>query len=88
MLQKAGVKKIITEFDEWSKPEMFWKIRQDRDVKRHSQVLTWPERLGTVGKILKKYGPKGVFKALQNEKIFYAAVLDGKLGYCLFKGEK
>lgn len=33
MLQKAGTTDIINEFDEWSKPEMFWKIRKNRDVK-------------------------------------------------------
>ena len=33
MLKKAGVKNIIHEFEQWSKPEMFWKIRKERDVK-------------------------------------------------------
>jgi arsenite methyltransferase len=30
MLTQAGVREIETEFDEWSRPEMFWEIRQDR----------------------------------------------------------
>jgi SAM-dependent methyltransferase len=88
MLKKAGVNDVITEFEEWSKPEMFWKIRKDRDVKSPSKVLTWPERLQTISKVIKNYGLKGVFKALTNEKTFYRTVLEGKLGYCLYKGVK
>jgi hypothetical protein len=88
MLTKAGVAEIETEFVEWSRPEMFWKVRQERDVAHHSQVLTFPERLVTVYRIFKEYGVGGVRKVLENEKIFYKAILDGKLGYCLFKGEK
>ncbi len=88
MLKKAGISDVITEFEEWSKPEMFWKIRKDRDVKGPSKVLTWPERIQTISKVIKHYGLKGVFKALKNEKAFYRTVIDGKLGYCLYKGVK
>ncbi len=88
MLQKAGVQEIITEFDEWSKPEMFWKIRKDRDVKNHRKVLTREEMGTVIEKIMKEYGEGGVKKALENEKIFWDTVLSGKLGYCLFKGTK
>jgi len=88
MLQKAGVREILTEFDEWSKPEMFWKIRKDRDVKHFSKVLTRSEMSQTIEKVTQIYGDKGVHKALENTKIFYDTILDGKLGYCLFKGIK
>ncbi len=88
MLEKAGVGDIITEFDEWSKPEMFWDIRKNRKVERFSDVLTLPERIVTFTKIIVSYGFKGLLKALQNEKIFQQTVLKGKLGYCLFKGIK
>lgn len=88
MLKQAGLREIITEFDQWSKPEMFWKIRKDRDVRHRLQVLSLPERIRTSVKIFGRYGPKGVFKAFENERAFYHAVLDGKLGYCLFKGVK
>ena len=88
MLQKAGVREILTEFDEWSKPEMFWKIRKDRDVKHFSKVLTRSEMSQTIEKVTQIYGEKGVHKALENTKIFYDTILDGKLGYCLFKGIK
>jgi ubiquinone/menaquinone biosynthesis C-methylase UbiE len=88
MLTKAGVDNIMTEFEQWSKPEMFWKIRKDRDVKGPSKVLTWPERIQTISKVVKSYGLKGIFKALKNEKVFYRTVMEGKLGYCLFKGVK
>ncbi|MFX1338980.1 MAG: class I SAM-dependent methyltransferase [Promethearchaeota archaeon] len=88
MLQKAGVKDIITEFDEWSKPEMFWKIRKDRDVKQFSKIFTNKELGATIKKITEVYGEEGVKKVLENQKIFYDAILSGKLGYCLFKGIK
>jgi|GEM_PF-469550 len=88
MLTKAGVREIVTEFEEWSNPEMFWKIRMDRDVDRPSRVLTWPERIQTVYKVYRTYGVKGILKAFKNERVFYRAVLDGKIGYCLFKGIK
>lgn len=88
MLEKAGVVDIISEYEEWSKSEKFWKIRKDRDVSHYSKVLTLPERLITFTRILRMYGIKGVLKTMQNEKIFYNAVIDGKIGYCLFKGIK
>ena len=88
MLIKAGVDEIITEFDEWSKPEMFWKIRKDRDVKNFSKILTSEEMGKTIEIITKKYGQDGVKKALENQKIFFQAVSGGKIGYCLFKGIK
>ncbi|MCP4132087.1 MAG: methyltransferase domain-containing protein [bacterium] len=88
MLTKAGAQSIITEFEQWSQPEMFWKVRKDRDVKHHSKVLSLRERLPLLKNILSHYGLKGVFKALKNEKIFYKAIIDGKLGYGLYKGTK
>ena len=67
---------------------MFWKIRQDRDVTHHSEVLTWTERIQTILRVLGRYGIRGALKAFENEKLFYRAIIDGKIGYCLFKGEK
>jgi ubiquinone/menaquinone biosynthesis C-methylase UbiE len=32
MLEKAGTINIVSEFEQWSKPEMFWDIRKDRKV--------------------------------------------------------
>ena len=40
MLEKAGVNKLIYEFEQWSKPEMFWKIRKERDVKHWFFTMT------------------------------------------------
>jgi ubiquinone/menaquinone biosynthesis C-methylase UbiE len=71
-----------------SKPEMFWKIRKDRDVKNHRKVLTREEMGTTIERIMKEYGEEGVKKALENEKLFWNTILSGKLGYCLFKGIK
>ncbi|MFX1436733.1 MAG: class I SAM-dependent methyltransferase [Promethearchaeota archaeon] len=88
MLQKAGVREIMTEFDEWSKPEMFWKIRKDREVNHYSKVLSSSELNTTIKKITQNYGEDGVKKALENQKKFWEVVLNGTLGYCLYKGIK
>ncbi|MEI7671386.1 MAG: methyltransferase domain-containing protein [Deltaproteobacteria bacterium] len=88
MLEKAGVKNIVYEFDQWSRPEMFWKIRKDRDVKHWFFTMSIPEKLVTVGRIFAKYGLNGVVTVMKNERVFYRTVLQGKLGYALFKGEK
>ena len=88
MLQRADFREIVTEFDEWSKPEMFLKVRQDQEVTHPSQVFTWTERARTTWKIFRHYGLQGVLKAFKNEKIVTRAILEGKLGYCLFKGVK
>ena len=88
MLHKAGVEAIVPEIEPWSQPEMFWKIRVERDVANPSQVLSLPERIRTVGRVWARFGLKGIFKALANERCFYRAVMDGKIGYGLFKGIK
>lgn len=88
MLTSAGARNIESEFDEWSKPEMFWKIRKDRDVKNHLWVMSLTEKVRTAYRIFKKHGLGGVIKVFQNEQIFWNAILDGKIGYALFKGVK
>ncbi|NTW51774.1 MAG: methyltransferase domain-containing protein [Chlorobiaceae bacterium] len=88
MLEKAGVKNIVYEFEQWSKPEMFWKIRKDRDVKHWFFTMTIPEKLTTMARIFAKYGLKGVVTIMTNERAFYRTILQGKLGYALFKGVK
>ncbi len=88
MLHKAGVAEIVAEIEPWSRPEMFWKIRAEREVAKPSQVLSLSERVRTVGRVSRQFGVKGILKALANEKRFYRAVMDGKIGYGLFKGVK
>lgn len=88
MLKRAGTIEIVSELEQWSKPEMFWKIRKDRDVKNYKSVMTVFEKTRTAYRIFKGYGIKGVFKVFQNEKFFYQIVLEQKLGYALFKGIK
>ncbi len=88
MLKKAGATNIITEFEQWSEPHMFWNIRKDRKVKSYKSVMSVSEKLKTAYRIYKIYGVKGVIKVFQNEKIFFKTILDGKLGYALFKGIK
>jgi ubiquinone/menaquinone biosynthesis C-methylase UbiE len=88
MLQKAGAWNIVCETEQWSRPEMFWNIRKNRNVKSHRSVMTIHEKATTAFRIFGLHGLKGVIKVFQNEKFFYKAVLDGKLGYALFAGEK
>lgn len=88
MLENAGVTDITSEYEQWSNPEMFWKIRKDREVNKHTEVFTLSERITTLLRIINKYGIKGAFKIIENEKIFYQAVKDGKIGYCLYSGTK
>jgi ubiquinone/menaquinone biosynthesis C-methylase UbiE len=88
MLKKAGARDIVSELEQWSKPEMFWRVRKDRDVHHYSKILSIRERLPLIWRIFNLYGLKGIMKALENEKIFYKTILDGKLGYCLYKGVK
>ncbi len=88
MLIRAGAKNIESEFDEWSKPEMFWDIRQNRKVAHYRNVMTPKEKAITAYRIFKKHGIKGVVKVFQNEKHFFKAVINGEIGYALFKAEK
>ena len=88
MLTKAGTINIVSEFEQWSKPEMFWNIRKDRKVKSHKSVMTIAEKLTTARRVFKLYGLKGVVKVFENEKFFFNAILNGKIGYALFKGIK
>jgi SAM-dependent methyltransferase len=86
MLERAGVGNVHSEVDEWSKPEMFWKVRKDRDVSRPSGVLTIRERISTLSGLVRTYGASGVMNTLRNERVFFRAVLDGKVGYGLYWG--
>ncbi|MEI6436700.1 MAG: class I SAM-dependent methyltransferase [Bacteroidota bacterium] len=88
MLEKAGTVNIVSEFEQWSKPEMFWNIRKDRKVKNYKSVMTIGEKVTTAYRVFKVYGFKGVIKVFENEKFFFQIVLNNKLGYALFKGVK
>lgn len=88
MLEKAGISNIISESDKWSKPNMFWEIRKDRHVSNYKQVLSFSEKIRTAYRIYRTYGFKGVYKAYQNGKLMYESLLNGDLGYALFKGVK
>ena len=88
MLERAGTVDIIAEFEEWSKPEMFWNIRKDRQVRNHNSVMSVGEKIITSRRIFKIYGLKGVWKVFENERFFFKIVTGGKLGYALFKGKK
>ncbi|MBY3621017.1 methyltransferase domain-containing protein [Acinetobacter sp. CUI P1] len=88
MLIQAGAVNIISEHEEWSKPERFWKVRKDREVIHYSKLLTFPERVVTLKRILQRHGISGITKVMENEKVFFKAVMDGKIGYGLYKGIK
>ena len=88
MLAKAGTINVISEFEQWSKPEMFWNIRQERKVKNYKNVMSMREKIITAYRVFKIYGFNGVLKVFENEKFFYKIVLNGELGYALFKGVK
>lgn len=84
LLRRAGASEIQSEDEPWSRPEMFWKVRAERDVTGPGEVLTLPERIRTLARVVRFHGFAGVLKALENERVFYRAVLGGKLGYALY----
>ena len=88
MLGRAGVQNIHSEFERWSRPEMFWNVRKDKRIDHYSRVLTPAEKARTIARVFLRYGPTAVWKAFANERAFYRAVLQGKIGYCLLWGEK
>lgn len=88
MLNQAGALDVITEFEPWKNPATFWKVRKEREVNHYSEIFTNSEKMLLGKKILKEYGPEGLMKASENEKLVYQAILDGKLGYGLYKGVK
>jgi arsenite methyltransferase len=88
MLGRAGARDLGTEAEPWSRPEMFWKIRTDREVRGPGAVLGPVEKARTVLRVARRYGLAGVRKAIENERAFYRAVLDGKLGYALYWGRR
>lgn len=88
MLEQAGLWKVVAEHEEWSRPEVFWDIRKDRRVRSHRQILSPTEKGRTALRILRREGARGLWKALENERFFFRVVREGKLGYCLYRGEK
>ena len=50
--------------------------------------MTIKEKLITMKRVFSKYGLKGIFTIMKNERIFYKTILAGNLGYALFKGVK
>jgi SAM-dependent methyltransferase len=84
MLANAGAVDVRSEAEPWSRPEMFWKIRTDRDVEGPGAVLSPIEKARTALRVIRRYGFAGALKAFENERVFFHAVLDGKLGYALY----
>ncbi len=85
---RAGAGDVHVESDPWSRPEMFWNVRVDRSVRGPGAVLTPIEKARTAVRVARRFGLAGVRKAFENERAFYRAVLDGKLGYALYWGRR
>jgi len=88
MLGRAGARDVQVESEPWSRPEMFWNVRVDRSVRGPGAVLTPFEKARTALRVASRFGLAGVRKAFENERAFYRAVLDGKLGYALYWGRR
>ena len=84
MLESAGAEDVQSELEPWSASDNFWRVRTERDVTGPSDILTLSERIRTVWRILRRYGVRGVFTVLRNERLFYRAAQGGSLGYGLY----
>ncbi len=51
-------------------------------------ILTYAERARTVWRIFRRYGLRGVFTAMRNERLFHRTILEGSLGYGLYWGAR
>ena len=50
--------------------------------------MTIGEKLTTAWRVFRIFGFQGVVKVFQNEKFFFQTIMNGDLGYALFKGIK
>ncbi len=88
MMRAAGLEQVEDEAEPWSRPQVFWNVRQGREVCCPLMVLTPGERLRTLRRLLPRHGLKGVAKVLANERVFFRAVKAGKIGYGLYRGRR
>ncbi len=88
MIELAGVVVSECEIEPWSRPEFFWDVRHDRTVETYDNIYTTMEKLFISKKIMKQYGAEGMKMASENEKEFYKAVIDKKIGYGIFCSKK
>ncbi|MBT2292901.1 class I SAM-dependent methyltransferase [Paenibacillus albidus] len=73
------------ELEEWN--HMLQKAGVVNITSEHEE-WSKPERVVTLKRILQKHGISGVTKVMENEKVFFKAVMDGKIGYGLYRGVK
>ena len=88
MLGRAGATDVQFETEPWSRPEMFWTVRKDREVTGPGNVLSIPERLKTVWRVVRRYGWGSVRTALRNERRILQTVVEGKLGYGIYWAQR
>ena len=88
LLQRAGAQDVHAELQPWSASSNSWKVRRDPDVLRPSLILRPIQRLRTAWHVARRFGVPRLFTALRNERAFFRAVLDGRLGYGLYWGSR
>lgn len=88
LIEQCGGVALSVEVDGWDRPDIFWKVRRERDVQSYQEIFTATEKMLVGKKIMKKYGMAGMSTAKQNEDTFYQAVLNRKIGYAIFLAEK
>lgn len=85
---KAGAEVVFIETEPWSEPYNFWNVRHDREVQDYHDLYTITEKLRLSKILVKKYGKDGIKLAAENERIFYTAVKNRKIGYGIFMCKK
>lgn len=86
LLNEAGIRVDHVELDPWSRPEMFWAVREDRTPSGFGDILTFSERLHTLKNVCGKYGCGGLWTIYRNEAIFKKLVTERVIGYGLYVG--
>lgn len=87
-VDKAGAEVVFIETEQWSEPSNFWNVRHDREVQDYHDLYTMTEKLRLSKILMKKYGKDGISMAAENERIFYDAVKNKKIGYGIFLCKK
>jgi SAM-dependent methyltransferase len=88
LLNEAGIRVEHVELERWSRPEMFWAVREDRKPSGFGDILTLSERLHTLKSVCVEYGCSALWTVYRNEAVFKKLVTEGIIGYGLYVGVK
>jgi SAM-dependent methyltransferase len=88
LMQEAGIRVEHVELEKWSRPEMFWAVREDRMPSGFEDILTFSERLHTLKSVCGEYGCLSLWTIYRNEAVFRKVVTEGVIGYGLYVGVK